>query len=63
MPKRLDALDQSDAPTAPYESPSQFSREYVRTFGAPPKRDAKHMQTTLREDRAAADAELIAENA
>lgn len=23
-----------------YESPSQFSREYVRAFGAPPKRDA-----------------------
>jgi len=35
-----------------YESPSQFSREYARMFGAPPKRDAKHMQTALREDRA-----------
>ena len=22
-----------------YESPSQFSREYTRLFGAPPKRD------------------------
>ena len=22
-----------------YESPSQFSREYARLFGAPPKRD------------------------
>jgi AraC-like DNA-binding protein len=46
-----------------YESPSQFSREYARMFGAPPKRDAKHMQTSLREDRAAAGAELIAEDA
>ena len=27
-----------------YESPSQFSREYSRLFGAPPKRD----MTTLR---------------
>jgi AraC-like DNA-binding protein len=26
-----------------YESPSQFSREYARLFGAPPKRDSKHM--------------------
>jgi AraC-like DNA-binding protein len=24
-----------------YESPSQFSREYSRMFGSPPKRDAK----------------------
>ena len=37
-----------------YESPSQFSREYARMFGAPPKRDAKQMQAVLREDRAAA---------
>ena len=44
-----------------YESPSQFSREYARMFGAPPKRDAKHMQTVLRDDRASAGAELIAE--
>jgi AraC-like DNA-binding protein len=46
-----------------FESPSQFSREYARMFGAPPKRDAKQMQTVLREDRAAAGAELIAEHA
>jgi len=44
-----------------YESPSQFSREYARMFGAPPKRDAKQMQTALREDRVSAGAELIAE--
>ncbi len=37
-----------------YESPSQFSRDYTRMFGAPPKRDAKAMQTALREDRAVA---------
>ena len=43
-----------------YESPSQFSREYARMFGAPPKRDAKHMQTVLRDDRAAADEVLFA---
>ena len=35
-----------------YESPSQFSREYARMFGAPPKRDARQMQTVLRGDRA-----------
>ena len=37
-----------------YESPSQFSREYTRMFGVPPKRDAKQMQTAIRQDRAAA---------
>jgi len=46
-----------------YESPSQFSREYARMFGAPPKRDAKHMQTVLRDDRAAADEVLFAQPA
>lgn len=40
-----------------YESPSQFSREYSRMFGTPPKRDAKRMQTVLRNDRASAAAE------
>ncbi len=34
-----------------YESPSQFSREYARMFGAPPKRDRKHLQTLIRADR------------
>ena len=46
-----------------YESPSQFSREYARMFGAPPKRDAKHMQTVLRDDRAAANEALFAQPA
>jgi AraC-like DNA-binding protein len=34
-----------------YESPSQFSREYARMFGAPPKRDTMQMQALVREDR------------
>ena len=28
-----------------YESPSQFSREYSRMFGAPPLRDVERMRT------------------
>jgi AraC-like DNA-binding protein len=31
-----------------YESPSQFSREYARMFGAPPKRDLKRLQSLSR---------------
>lgn len=27
-----------------YESPSQFSREYSRLFGAPPKRDVEGLR-------------------
>lgn len=46
-----------------YESPSQFSREYARMFGSPPKRDVKHMQVVLQEDRAHSDAEMSAEDA
>jgi AraC-like DNA-binding protein len=30
-----------------YESPSQFSREYARMFGVPPKRDAQQMKTAF----------------
>jgi transcriptional regulator GlxA family with amidase domain len=29
-----------------YESPSQFSREYARMFGTPPKRDVQHLRAT-----------------
>ncbi|GGF43849.1 AraC family transcriptional regulator [Aliidongia dinghuensis] len=43
-----------------YESPSQFSREYARMFGAPPKRDVTQMQTIFRQGRAAESVELIA---
>ena len=35
-----------------YESPSQFSREYARMFGAPPKRDLARIHAALRADRA-----------
>ncbi|RYD70672.1 MAG: AraC family transcriptional regulator [Verrucomicrobiaceae bacterium] len=34
-----------------YESPSQFSREYARTFGFPPKKDQQQLQTRIRADR------------
>jgi AraC-like DNA-binding protein len=37
-----------------YESPSQFSREYGRMFGIPPKRDAMAMQAAIAEERATA---------
>jgi AraC-like DNA-binding protein len=37
-----------------YESPSQFSREYARAFGAPPKRDVQRLQANA--DEAARDA-------
>ncbi len=33
-----------------YESPSQFSREYARMFGAPPKRDLKRLQSVAASD-------------
>ena len=41
--RRLMLSDGAEAATAAfsvgYESPSQFSREYARLFGAPPRRD------------------------
>jgi AraC-like DNA-binding protein len=43
-----------------YESPSQFSREYARMFGAPPKRDIKQMLATAREPTAVALDQLAA---
>ena len=30
-----------------YESPSQFSREYSRLFGAPPSKDIKKLRETI----------------
>lgn len=33
-----------------YESPSQFSREYSRMFGRPPKEDIKHLEQELVEE-------------
>ena len=46
--RRLMLMEDLDAATAAYrvgyESPSQFSREYARLFGAPPKRDMEAMR-------------------
>ncbi len=46
--RRLMLMDHRDAATASfevgYESPSQFSREYSRLFGAPPLRDIKNLR-------------------
>jgi AraC-like DNA-binding protein len=45
--RQLMLMEQKDATTAAfevgYESPSQFSREYSRLFGAPPSRDIKRL--------------------
>jgi AraC-like DNA-binding protein len=45
--RRLMLTESRDATTAAlqvgYESPSQFSREYKRQFGAPPLRDIKNL--------------------
>jgi AraC-like DNA-binding protein len=46
--RRLMLTDNQDASTAAfqvgYESPSQFSREYSRLFGAPPLRDVTNLR-------------------
>jgi len=46
--RRLMLSDGADAATAAfgvgYESPSQFSREYARLFGAPPRRDIEALR-------------------
>ena len=39
-----------------YESPSQFSRDYARLFGAPPRRDTVRVRAMLRDNRLEADA-------
>jgi len=48
--RRLMLTENMDALTATfevgYESPSQFSREYSRLFGAPPLRDIKNLRQT-----------------
>jgi AraC-like DNA-binding protein len=48
--RRLMLAENSDATNAAYqvgyESPSQFSREYSRMFGAPPIRDIERLRTT-----------------
>lgn len=49
--RRLMLTERLDAATAAfqvgYESPSQFSREYNRLFGAPPLRDISHLRNTV----------------
>jgi AraC-like DNA-binding protein len=49
--RRLLLAESIDAATAAhrmgYESPSQFSREYSRLFGAPPSRDIERLRATL----------------
>jgi AraC-like DNA-binding protein len=49
--RRLLLAESLDAATAAhrvgYESPSQFSREYSRLFGAPPARDIEQLRATL----------------
>jgi AraC-like DNA-binding protein len=35
-----------------YQSPSQFSREYGRLFGAPPRRDVQDLRQKTRTDAA-----------
>jgi AraC-like DNA-binding protein len=50
--RRLLLSEDVDAATAGhrvgYESPSQFSREYSRLFGAPPARDLKRLREPAR---------------
>ncbi len=50
--RRLMLTDRLDAATAAfqvgYESPSQFSREYSRLFGAPPLRDIHNLREVSR---------------
>jgi transcriptional regulator GlxA family with amidase domain len=49
--RRLMLTENADALTATfevgYESPSQFSREYSRLFGAPPLRDINRLRQTV----------------
>jgi AraC-like DNA-binding protein len=45
-----------------YESHSQFSREYARMFGAPPKRDLKHLRTIFGAERVHENGEAITRN-
>jgi AraC-like DNA-binding protein len=53
--RRLLLTENQDATTAAfqvgYESPSQFSREYSRLFGAPPLRDITSLRLTATSER------------
>jgi len=52
--RRLMLTEDEDATTAAfqvgYESPSQFSREYSRLFGAPPLRDISSLRLMARSE-------------
>lgn len=52
--RRLMLSEDADAASAAfrvgYESPSQFSREYSRLFGAPPRRDVESMRPSVAVD-------------
>jgi AraC-like DNA-binding protein len=58
--RRLMLTEHLDASSAAfevgYESPSQFSREYSRTFGAPPRRDIEMLRRPAGPDAAQAQA-------
>ena len=46
----LEAVDTASAGyEVGYESPSQFSREYARMFGMPPRSDIKRLRHGIRE--------------
>jgi AraC-like DNA-binding protein len=46
-----------------YESASQFSRDYARMFGAPPKRDLKRLQPASQADAPRLDMETLVRDA
>ena len=46
-----------------YESPCQFSREYARMFGSPPKQDLKRLQAVFAADVAHDEVEVITREA
>lgn len=58
--RRLMVMEQLDATSAAfqvgYESPSQFSREYRRQFGAPPLRDIKNLHQMGQHESVAGEA-------
>jgi AraC-like DNA-binding protein len=51
--RRLLSIETTDAASVAYqvgyESPSQFSREYKRLFGAPPIQDLERMRLSMEE--------------
>ena len=62
--RRLMVMDSMNVDAAAfqvgYESPSQFSREYSRMFGAPPKRDRHSFSGAYRDNLTESHAEALA---